>query len=221
MLQYRSNNHIKRATETRQRPVAPLSSRNRGADTMTDHTPFFPENLEDYAPWVAIHGLLAPYGECQCGCGQDTKLASRNHNQHGWRKGHPIITVKTHVLNVEPLEVRFWKFVDKRGPDECWGWKGTTNNTGYGNISVHQRPKQAHRVSYELNIGPIPEGMDVCHTCDNPPCTNPNHLFAGTRQDNVDDMIAKERGKWQANRPLHKEKRHIQALKADKLEGGK
>lgn len=75
----------------------------------------------------------------------------------------------------------------------CWLWKGSCAKEGYGQISVHDQPRAAHVVSYEVFIGPVPEGKEVCYTCDNRPCCNPEHFFAGTRADNVSDMWAKGR----------------------------
>lgn len=81
----------------------------------------------------------------------------------------------------------------------CWNWNGATRN-GYGRIVLGSRSdgtrhtSTAHRASHEHFIGEIPPGMDVCHRCDNPPCINPAHLFAGTRQQNVDDREQKGRG---------------------------
>ena len=94
------------------------------------------------------------------------------------------------------LEARFWRGVDKRGPTECWPWKGTVHNGDYGQLGRGGRGNGmvlASHVSYELHCGPIPDGLEVCHTCDNPPCVNPAHLFLGTRQDNVDDRVRKGR----------------------------
>jgi len=83
-------------------------------------------------------------------------------------------------------------------PDGCWLWTAALNkNNGYGVIGLggrgHANTKAAHRVSYKLHIGPIPEKLYVLHKCDNPPCVNPDHLFLGTQLDNMDDMIAKGR----------------------------
>lgn len=103
----------------------------------------------------------------------------------------------------EPLEKRFWKHVDKKGENECWNWVGAKSGGRkgvYGCINVGhngQRPVNdyAHRVSYEMSVGKIPEGMFVCHICDNPICVNPKHLFLGTAQDNTNDMIQKGRNR--------------------------
>ena len=90
----------------------------------------------------------------------------------------------------------FWAKVEKTGEDSCWKWKGFKNKQGYGRMGVG--PSQcvnAHRVSWTIHNGPIPKGMFVCHQCDNPECTNPKHLFVGTRQDNTNDMMIKKRSR--------------------------
>lgn len=98
---------------------------------------------------------------------------------------------------------RFWKYVEIITDTEaCWGWKGATDQHGYGRIwsRTHRRPLQAQRMSWELHHGPIPEGLWVLHHCDNPPCVRPDHLFLGTRTDNVRDMHAK--GRYPKRRPI-------------------
>ena len=88
---------------------------------------------------------------------------------------------------------RFWDKVDKTRSG-CWLWTGCTNADGYGRLALgRKRTEKAHRVSWELHNGPIPDGAEVCHTCDNPGCVNPDHLFLGTHQDNMTDMRRKGR----------------------------
>lgn len=84
----------------------------------------------------------------------------------------------------------FWSRVAIGAPDECWPFMGHTTYQGYGVVGSGQR---AHRIAYEDRYGAIPEGWVICHHCDNPPCCNPAHLFAGTQQDNVLDAMAKGR----------------------------
>jgi predicted XRE-type DNA-binding protein len=75
-------------------------------------------------------------------------------------------------------------------PDECWPWQAGTNRNGYGVFTHQHEYYYAHRVSYEFYHGPIPEGLGVLHSCDNPICCNPYHLRAGTQKDNAFDMVS-------------------------------
>ena len=87
----------------------------------------------------------------------------------------------------------FWAKVDIRGEDECWPWLGYTEAKGYGTVRFDGRIQKAHRVAYMLKVGPIPEGMFLLHSCDNPACCNKNHLSVGTKGDNNRDRTAKGR----------------------------
>lgn len=99
-----------------------------------------------------------------------------------------------------PVE-RFWAKVVKT--DTCWEWNATRNHRGYGKFrdSPHSEIG-AHRYSYILHKGEIGEGMEVMHTCDNPPCVNPDHLLLGTAKDNAEDRTSKRRTRNQHTGPL-------------------
>ena len=90
---------------------------------------------------------------------------------------------------------RFWSYVDMSGaPDGCWSWKGCRDSDGYGRFHIgtsRNATMLAHRVAFGISTGECPEA--VCHSCDNPTCCNPAHLFGGTRADNNRDMLRKGR----------------------------
>lgn len=94
-------------------------------------------------------------------------------------------------------EARFWRKVNKDAGGGCWEWMGARKTSGYGRFYLHPQPSQpvlAHRHSWEMANGrAIPDGLVICHHCDNPPCVNPAHLFLGTRADNNRDCQAKGR----------------------------
>jgi hypothetical protein len=89
-------------------------------------------------------------------------------------------------------EERFFKKVNKT--DTCWLWTAYVQQNGYGQVRINKKAYSAHRVSYmHHNKTEIPEGLCVCHSCDVPACVNPDHLFLGTHQDNMDDRTKKGR----------------------------
>jgi hypothetical protein len=108
---------------------------------------------------------------------------------------------------------RFWSKVAKR--ERCWEWLGSQDRFGYGVIgaSQHQRARKAHRVSWELHNGPIPEGLYVLHRCDNPPCVRPEHLYLGTDKENARDRASRHRGR--ENRQLGQANANVKLTEED------
>lgn len=122
---------------------------------------------------------------CLCGC-QELCRPGRQ-----WRRGH---RAKVHPPNPSRSKAdRFWEKVQKT--DKCWLWTGSLHRQGYGMIQGSSEGKivLAHRVSWEIHYGPIPDRLSVLHHCDTPGCTRPDHLFLGTQSDNMNDMVQKGR----------------------------
>jgi len=118
-----------------------------------------------------------------------------------------------------PWTERFWAKVDVRGPDECWPWTAAADRLGYGRINSDGVPLLAHRCAWILTNGPIPDGMCVCHGCDNPPCCNGRHLFLGTKADNNADMAAKGRAAQRGEGNVHAKLTERDVLAIRRLHG--
>lgn len=136
----------------------------------------------------------APVKLCECGCGQPTPLATITNKSNGRIMGQPTRFVHGHNRRRSAVN-RFWENVNQNASNECWEWTGSKLSAGYGMLYIGNQMKLAHRYSYELHNGAIPQGMFCCHHCDNPSCVNPAHLFLGTHNDNMADMKSKGRQK--------------------------
>lgn len=121
--------------------------------------------------------------------GQGRFCSRKCRNQARWRK---------HILEISAW---FWERVDDSGgADACWPWQGRRMKAGYGRLVIGGRHEGAHRVAFELRREKVATGLFVCHSCDNPPCCNPGHLFLGDHAANMRDRSLKGRA------PLHKAK---------------
>lgn len=128
------------------------------------------------------------------------KNCERKSRAHGYCPKHYDRFRRTGTAEPGPkaagsLESRFWRKVDKSG--DCWIWTGAKMKSGYGRLrtgGVGSDVWNAHRVSYHINKGEIPDGLFVLHKCDNPSCVNPDHLFLGDHDENMRDKARKGRG---------------------------
>jgi hypothetical protein len=128
---------------------------------------------------------------------QGCKVAGcdRTRRTRGWCRSHYNQWQRTGAEPTVPFTDvgRFYKFVAKAAPHDCWEWQSTIKKSGYGSFWFNGRPDRAHRVSYILTYGPISDGLLVRHTCDNKKCVNPSHLLLGDALDNSRDAVERDR----------------------------
>lgn len=133
----------------------------------------------------------------------DERAETRNTVASGYVRPKPLELLP--LLARKGTAERFWARVKIGRPDECWPWQGSRKHTGlpYGKFKVASyKTVTASRCAYALGTGQEPGEAAVLHSCDNPPCCNPGHLYAGTIKDNSKDMV--ERGRWRTGRKVIK-----------------
>lgn len=104
-----------------------------------------------------------------------------------------------------PISERFWDKVNRGNPTECWPWVAAKSSTGYGQLCIDGKTRKAHRVAYELQVGPIPVGMQIDHRCFNRCCVNPAHLRAVTHKQNMENHQGARRNSKSGVRGVHQE----------------
>lgn len=134
------------------------------------------------------------FWNCKCDCGATYCIRAGN-----LKRAKACITCAhqkdRHLTNLQRLER---KVIKSKNENQCWGWDGNFNLKGYAQLLIDEggpilKLRRGGRVSYSEYVETIPEGMHVLHTCDNPACCNPNHLFLGTNADNIRDKVLKGR----------------------------
>ncbi len=139
--------------------------------------------------------------QCACGCGAETKLAKATNSQLGHIAGRPLKYLTGHYLRkLKTVVERLNRTTTANEMTACLEWNGASVPKGYGVLWYQGRQTYVHRALWVELRGEIPDGMFICHHCDNPRCVNINHLFVGSPKDNMLDMIQKGRANFRGAR---------------------
>lgn len=142
--------------------------------------------------------------KCKCECGKEIITTRCNLIQFHTQSCGCIVSPSDEIY-LDEQKNRFFKFVEKT--ESCWIWKGSVDKEGYGIFSYRCMKIKSHRYSYSLFNGPLKGGFLICHTCDNPSCVNPSHLYQGTYKDNMKDV--RDRKRWgKPRKPLDEKQKN-------------
>jgi len=160
-----------------------------------------------------VSELNIPYGYCHCGCGQKTPIANRNRIERGIVKGQPLKFLAKHGNRLDDAYnlTSFWMQITITADDnKCWEWQGHCDKNGYGKFRYEGKLRRCHQIAWSHPDYVISDGLWILHSCDNPTCCNPKHLFLGTAKDNAVDRMLKGRNadQWGENNPNHRSKKH-------------
>lgn len=154
---------------------------------------------------IDFHSVLGGKNQwsCACDCGGARVMSSSSLRHDLGRKNCGNQLNHNPKYNAERIAARFMRRVNKLGPGGCWVWTGRLGTHGYGEFDLtSERPSRAHRVAYEIFVGPIPEGKMLLHSCDNRKCCNPAHLRPGDAQENSSDMMERETRKYKLTKAI-------------------
>jgi len=132
------------------------------------------------------HSKNGKFWNVKCECGNEKIVSTSHFNQ---KQFYP----KSCGCSLYPKDYKQLFLNNVNKTDSCWIWKGKIKSNGYGIFSIKKKENYAHRLSYLIHKGEIPSGKFICHSCDNPPCVNPDHLWLGDALSNNQDRIKKGR----------------------------